>query len=394
MTETSENEAPISNYNMGPFARSASAVARSQSSDRGTSGSVESAAAFPFSHSRSDSTYSLARTSVVRRTNSIRNSKDIIPLVLRPERHPSDSSAPPSNHPPPPSHGHRRVLSMGLYRADTAPPPQDQQRQKRASRPGSVFLGRRSTARDADVDCHNPAALSPTSIDVLQFSYQDHHQPHNRLLSRPPSTAASRTHTANNDPNVPRPPILAAGFPLPASRTLSSVERSTQQCSCAAERVKVEARQGARITELETKLETKDLTISMLSEQLEDKNQELDLLRQRMALLEKTMADHSSPAVIMNSPFPRIECDFGVDEGIGSTGSASSRPASRAESSTLSATPPQETERKQKRISLNSIDPDLSYEDLIGENVALKEEVVRLNNVLEDGLGALADLGL
>lgn len=324
---------------------------------------------FPFSHSRSDSQYSLSqsRRPSIRRTNSIRSSKDIIPLQLKVDTQSAPTTTPglsidTSAKAPARSSSHRRGLSLNVGRAD---PARAATTVERKERPSSMFFGKLfSPSEEKKL---NAGPLTKTFVDPNEHFLQYERE--------------ARSFDQSSDILSPR--MSSGPMPLPAL---------PKPCTCAVEFAKSQNRLKSRITDLETERETKDLTISMLSEQLLDKNQELELMRQRMATLEKALAS-SDGRFPLGSPAPSFECHFGQDEGLGTSLPALST-ASRPGSSLESERQAPESSPRRKEISLTSINPDMSYEDLIEENVALKDEVSRLTNVLEDGLGALAELGL
>lgn len=325
---------------------------------------------FPFSHSRSDSTYAPAHSQPLslKRTNSIRSSKDIIPLQLTA----AQSSARPTvaTTDPAPHIRHRRGFSVGVARNDTA-----QLADIKKSRPGSMFFGRLTSHKEDEVLSSSPSR-SPT---------RGAHNEHLRGGSRASLCIDTRSLDYFN--------------PQPSSRNTSPFHQS-RACDCASIQ-KAEARLYAKIADLETERETKNLTISMLSEQLVDKSQELNLLKEKMQVMESLLADntHLRTPHVMRGPsscysaYPgrTTSSCYSVDEGIASSSAST---ASRPTSPTSADTPITQSSVEERRISLTAIDADLSYEDLVDENVLLKEEVSRLTNVLEDGIGALAHLGL
>lgn len=344
--------------------------------------------AYPFSHCRSNSTYvpTHSRPMSLKRTNSVRSSKDIIPLRLAIEQ----TSAPsPVVQDPTRSHsrfGHRRGFSVGVGKSEEAP---------RTTRPGSMFFGRLASPKEDEV--LSSSSRSPTRESELAS---------HRTTSLHSICLDSRT----LDYFLPRNSSLAH------NGSSSGLVRSRD---CAVGHQKIEARLQARITNLETERDTKDLTIAMLSEQLGDKSQELELLKEKMLILENLLASeqpHLPPLTQQavrgpsscysaypgkSGPGRTTSSCYSADEGIGSSrASTTSRPTSSG-SATDSFVPQfaaaciSDTKvTDERRISLNSVDPDLSYDELVDENVMLKEEVSRLNNILEDGLGALSDLGL
>lgn len=293
---------------------------------------------FPFSHSRSDSAYSLSQAgakSSLRRSNSIRSSKDIIPLVLQSGA--EEAAAKTTKAPA----GHRRGLSINLARSGA-----NLKSDSRPIRPQSMLFNRLPSAREVQ-----------ESSPIRSLAQ------HDRSGSRSFRESINLRTTGTESAGIPGSPVVSS-------------------CGCALLAAKQESRLKGRITDLETERDTKELTISMLSEQLLDKSQELELLRQRMAVMEKLLGE--TPAMTPSMELPEQKFSA-TDSGIGSD---VSRPPSQSSSN---YSPPTKGPR---RISLNSINPDLSYEDLIDENVALKEEVVRLNYVLEDGLGAIAGMSI
>lgn len=346
---------------------------------------------FPFSHSRSDSTYAPANTRnlSMKRTNSIRSSKNIIPLRLTAEQTSAQAAAAKaeSTATEKPKFGHRRGFSVGVARPDSSSSLNEAQRK---TRPGSMFFSR---------------MFPPKEDEVLST-------PH---LSPGRSSHTESSHTTNRR-SVCLDSRSLDYFSLqsPISLPASAPPPPPSSCDCASTYQKVEARLKANITDLETERVTKDLTIQMLSEQLLDKSQELDLLRQKMQVLESFVSAHGDahlmPPLNTNStargpssnysaypnhaagPARNPSSCYSVDEGLGSS-SASATTSSRPQSPTIHQLQ-QDIQKRDRRISLNSINPEISYEELIDENVLLKEEVSRLTNVLEDGLGALADLGL
>lgn len=335
-------------------ARGASILLRDTNEERRESGDTVTPS-FPYSHKRSESIYSLnptGRRPSLRRANSVvRSSKDIIPLVLKAESGQAKSSTNTSL-------GHRRGLSIGRHShvptgATTAPATSLADPKK--ARPSSMFFERFFSGKEEDFVA--PLKLKPDS-----------------------STRSFRTRDA--------------------SQRDSQSPTRTAQCACEALNAKSEARLNARITNLEAERDTKDLTISMLSEQLVDKSQEIELLRLKLAGLERALAGEldspmCTPSFDTIRPLHHSSSASGRDSAIGSSSS------SGAQSPPL---PPSTTHRSHKRVSSGSFydttgppithEQDVSYEELVDENEALKEEVVRLSNVLEDGLGALANLGI
>ena len=123
-------------------------------------------------------------------------------------------------------------------------------------------------------------------------------------------------------------------------------EEQERHCTCPSglDQAKAEARLAAKITNLETVNETKDLTIRMLTEQLMDKEQELEMVFAKLHVLERAFGE------------PRAMSRQYTDSGL-------------------------------------SVSSD-GYDDVVDENNALKDEVYRLNGVLEESASMIASLGL
>ncbi|CCG82399.1 protein of unknown function [Taphrina deformans PYCC 5710] len=185
----------------------------------------------------------------------------------------------------------------------------------------------------------------------------------------------SSTPTSTSSQTTPRPTGHLASRPQSYHQTLPA------PCACKSIYAKTESRLLGKVSDLEAERDTKDLTISILSEQLLDKSQEIELLRMKLAGLERALAgDLDGP--LYSPPFdPPFESVLSGgragDSAIGS--SAGSQGVTSPPRSTTGTTVP-------------TFDGDVSYEELVDENVALRDEVARLSHVLEDGLGALAGL--
>ena len=255
---------------------------------------------FPFSHSRTNSAYSLATiparpTNQLKRGNSIRASKDVIPLMLKPEKDDRSREA---------GHGHRRGQSVNMSADHTS---------ARRARPVSMFFNRMFTPKE-------------------EGEFDD--------------TTTSSSHYVTQS----TPPL--------------SYETPFCSCPSSLDQAKAESRLAAKILNLETINETKDLTIHMLNAQLLDKDQEIELLLAKMAVLERALigGDTHTSETLFEAPLMR--------------------PVSMAREYTDSG------------ISTSSLGDCRSITDLQDENEVLKEEVMRLNIVLEDSANLVAELGI
>lgn len=371
---------------------------------------------FPYSHRRTDSSLGFVPTkrASLRRTNSVvRTGKDIIPLVLTAEVASPDVAAGTSYHGSSSIHRHRRGLSVGLSRSSNTAATASRADERRA-RPSSVFFDRFFNATPA-------ASSSSTSQSPLEATTLFQQQ-RPGLLARSSSTSGSSTRSA----------------------ALSAQGVSSCICACNAAGARQETSGGetralsARIANLEAEKETRDLTISMLSEQLLDKDQELELMRCKVAGLESALTTAPPYAGLLEggmnpnsglhlltaaAPPPHLlnqrrsplltheehekqqqrQRDFsGRDSAIGSADSSSGSPTlshldspviDRSNNTTthlVTATGAGEIVVSGKHDAVVKDEVTALRE----QNAALMAEITRLNAALDDGLGALSDLGI
>ena len=207
---------------------------------------------------------------------------------------------------------------------------------------------------------------------------------------------------------------------------------------------RTEMRLRGQIDQLQATIETKDLTLVILKEKLEDADQEMEVLKARLKILESSFispgaADvgdndlrdmlagvmvpdresysHGAPMTSSGNAMQRQQSSGGVesiaDSAIGSDHNPHSRPSSPVgrdatlwtRLSSFRKSPNANHVGGQQLTTLDgcckgeTIYEEEDYSEsavtqLKLENDALKLEVARLNAALEDGLGALAELGL
>lgn len=227
-------------------------------------------------------------------------------------------------------------------------------------------------------------------------------------------------------------------FNLPS---LSLCRERREQADAKEEATIIEGRLRARIRELDTIAETRDLTISILSEELADKAQEIERLKSKMATLERTLNctdPNFAPSVVsisnamglMPSPLPtptsipemtmplvtalnpscksnlgaRHSVNFSYprvqtgnrpctpisdgDSGFGSVSSRPSSPSSKSSSCTRESSSMQLEEVSVVRY-LAQVERMRVMEC---ENSGLKDEVLRLQHIVEDTLMSFNNL--
>ncbi|BFZ53002.1 hypothetical protein PYCC9005_000025 [Savitreella phatthalungensis] len=213
-----------------------------------------------------------------------------------------------------------------------------------------------------------------------------------------------------------------------AASGMCSTAQDPQMCLSRAE-----ARLRAQVDELQTVIEAKDMTLSVLRESLEDAQQEIEILRGKMRIYEASFLNtgelpHGLASSVLFEPDSRgvgldhITSDSmrrqrsaGIEsvadsavfsDGITSRATSPTRPRLLSNSSSTSIDSGLWSRlpglRRASPTSLTALAcADVIHEEADGEserlrleNEALRGEVARLNAALDDGLGALAELGL
>lgn len=248
-----------------------------------------------------------------------------------------------------------------------------------------------------------PATQSATAENGLQEAQSRHRRTEStaRRTGRPASMFLGRMFgSAEESPIVPTSDV--------AQDTTGAW--SAAQAEAAARR---EARLRAQIEQLQATIETKDLTTVILKEKLEDAQQEVEVLKGKMKILEATflstgdgggddLRDMLAGVMLTDRELgaPPAAAAMGRQKSSGLESLADS-----AIGSDLSCSPTRSDVTFWNKISFRKsplLKSSVIYEEdavpsmdgLRDENAALKAEVARLNAALEDGLGALAELGL
>ncbi|ORY75075.1 hypothetical protein BCR37DRAFT_192888 [Protomyces lactucae-debilis] len=182
-----------------------------------------------------------------------------------------------------------------------------------------------------------------------------------------------------------------------------------------------------QVEDLSTRVMAKDMTISMLSERVDDLSMEMELMRSKMRLLEHALSNTPSSARLDDTLLTSAEEDVAC---LGLAYSAQpwqdqdkQRPSLSARSISTSGDSAMGQSIKQESNFAHQVSPTLSRQSSASaystpastrtqkytgdvspgdvsmsvlqlENEALKLEVKRLQSALEEGLGALADLAL